>query len=270
MGRTAAPAVMTAQPKHGQRGDLSPSAFVVRRVETEYQRQEDARRRAEAADELVRIEANARSEQQAQEAQRALSSPYRDLALALAWFRDEWQASFPRRIHEHDAEHQSGEVLGAPSWTERWKTWLSSNDPDRDADDPRPVEPLRRAWLALRASGSMFDRAGAEYLFRLACLDFAMERAALTMDPPLAHPYIAWYAEKAIDRLREQVVKERTKKPGTVGRPEWMDRVGIGKSEAQHAAEEAAVREGLEDAAAGRTRPRDDIKAEARAAKEAA
>lgn len=209
--------------------------FTVRRAEEAYRQREKERERAEAIAEQRRLAQHARSQQQAQEARRALASPHRSLALALAWFRAEWQASSPWRLHEHDEEWQKGDVLGAPAWTERWKTWLMEVDPD----DPTPArDPLRRAHLLLRSSESPFDNAGADYLFRLACLDFDMERAALSMVPPIALPYIPWYAEKAIDRLRERMEAEHHRQAPTVPRPEWMARLGIGKSEAQHRAEE--------------------------------
>ena len=44
----------------------------------------------------------------------------------------------------------------------------------------------------------------------------------------------------AIDRLRERIDGERRKPAAAVSRPEWMDRLHIGKSDAQHAADEAA------------------------------
>lgn len=211
-------------------------AFTVRRADEAYKRAEKAREAREARDEQARLAQHARSQQRAEAAREALAHPYRDLAIALAWFKDEWQASTILRLHDIQDDPN-----GAPEWTERWKRWLEAHDPARDADDPWPWDPLRRAHLAMRASDSAFDRAGADYLFRLACLGFDMERAALAMDPPLALPFIAWYAEKAIDRLREKVQAARTKPASIVPRPEWMARLRIGKSEAQHAAEEAVA-----------------------------
>lgn len=182
-------------------------------------------------------EAHARSQQQAQEAERALASPHRSLRLALDWFASEWTASLPVRLHKADV---AGDA--SPEWSDRWKTWLTAHDegwkPGEDV--PPPFDPVRRAWLSLRRSTSMFDMFVAEYLFRLASMGFDMRAAAVTMDPPLAVPYIPGYTEKAIDRLRERIEGERRKPPAAVSRPEWMDRLSIGKSDAQHAAEEAA------------------------------
>ena len=207
------------------------AAFTVREAE-------EARKRAESAAETDRITQHARSQQQAEEAKRALASPHSSLRKALAWFRFEWTAADPVRLHKADV---AGDA--SPEWSDRWKDWLTAHDENRDPQDDStrpPFDPLRRGWLGLRRSSSMFDRAVAEYLFRVASLGFDLEAAALTMDPPQPPPYIAGYAEKAIDRLRERVEGERHRPAPTVPQPEWMGRLGIGKSDAQHAAEEAA------------------------------
>lgn len=233
-----------APPKAGRRGepyapahDIMPT-FTVHRAEQAYKTAEKERAAAEARDEAKRLDAHARSQQQAQEAQRALASPHRSLREALEWFRAEWQAALPVRLHEGWDSVEPGDVLGAPAWTLKWRNWLSSVDP---GDGEAPLyDPLRRAHMALTMSDSLWDRAGAAFLFRLGCLGFDPMCAARNMPDTLPTAYVAWYTEKAIDRLRERMAKERTKEPGKVERPEWMDRLHIGKSDAQHAAEEAA------------------------------
>ena len=215
-----------------------PTQFTVRRAEAAYKTAEDQRRRIEAQEEADRLAKHARSQQQAQEAQRALSSPHRSLREALEWFADEWRASFPARLHEAFSV-EADAVLGSPAWTERWKTWMTANDPAKDSDAPPTYEPIRRAHMAMTMSESLFDRCGAAYLFRLACLGFDPIAAGRNMDTPLGVEYVAWYTEKAIARLRERMDKERQKAPGRVDRPEWMERLHIGKSEAQHEAEAA-------------------------------
>lgn len=193
-----------------------------RHAEARYREAQEARARAEAVAEQRRQEQHARSQRQAEDARRALASPHRSLSLALGWFADEWTASLPVVLHDATEE----DALGAPDWHERWRRWLFAHDPGRDPGDPRAYDPLRRAWVAMYRSGSAFDRAGAEYLFRLASLGFDVERAGLRMDPPITLRYVAWYAEKAIDRLREKVVEAQREKPREVPQPEWIARTG--------------------------------------------
>jgi len=232
--RVLAVSVTVAQrPKSGQ----PLPAFIVRRAEASYRDAEEARKKAEAAAAVRMAEANARSIAQAEEAERALASPHRSLRLALDWFTHEWTASLPVRLHKADV---AGDA--SPEWADRWKAWLMAHDEgwQPGEDVPPPFDPTRRAWLRLRRSSNLFDKFVAEYLFRLASLGFDMRAAARDMDPPIAVPYIPGYTEKAIDRLRERIEGERRKPARTVDRPEWMDRLNIGKSDAQHAAEEAA------------------------------
>lgn len=212
--------------------------FTLRRADAAYKVAERERAEREAKDEAARLDAHARSQQQAQEAQRALASPHRSLREALEWFRAEWQAALPVRLHEGWDSVEPGDVLGAPAWTHKWRTWLASVDP---ADKSVPtMDPLRRAHMAMTMSESLWERAGAAFLFRLGCLGFDPISAGRNMPDVLPVTYTAWYTEKAIDRLRERIGQERSKPPGRVERPEWMDRLGIGKSDAQHHAEEAA------------------------------
>lgn len=217
--------------------DLRP-VFNVRRAEAAYVEAERKRKEAEAK-EVARItSAHARRQQEREDAQRALSSPHSSLREALAWFEDEWTATFPMALHEPFSV-EPGDVLGATAWTERWKRWVKAHDLNRDADDPRPYDALRRAHTSLTMSTSLWDRCAAAFLFRLACCAFDPLAAGRNMPDVLPVPYTAGYTEKAIDRLREVVARERTRQPSEARRPEWMDRLDIGKSEAQHKAEEA-------------------------------
>lgn len=211
-------------------------SFTVRRAEAAFKTAEKEREAAEAKATAERLTAHARSQQQAQEAQRALASPHRSLREALEWFRAEWQASLPVRLHEGWDSVEPGDVLGAPAWTLKWRNWLMSVDPK---DDTVPMDALRRAHMAMTMSESLWERSGAAFLFRLGCLGFDPLSAGRNMPDPLPVTYTAWYAEKAIDRLREKMEQERRKAPGRVERPEWMTRLGIGKSDAQANAEGA-------------------------------
>lgn len=195
-------------------------AFRLRRAELDHQRRERETREREAKAASLRAEQHARSAQQADEARQALASPHATLRLALDWFRTEWQAALPSKMHETDAVEPQSD-WGAPAWTDHFRGWIDG-----------PTDHLRRA-LAGMVNGNLSERMGAVYLFRLACLDFDILLAASRMEPPLADAYAAWYTEKAIGRLRERVrtVKEAPARP--IDRPEWMDRLGIGQSESQ-------------------------------------
>ena len=196
------------------------------RAEAAYRDAQAVRDKAEAVAAQRRLEQHARSQQQIQEARRALASPHASLRHALDWFRTEWQAALPWGMHSSVVE----DALGSPDWSERWRTFLTAHDPDRERDDPWPYDPLRRAWMWLGRPGTnLSDAAAGRYLFRLASLGFDMERAALTMDPPLPLPYIGRYTESAIDRLRERVHDEQRKAAPAVNRAGWMDRAAIGR-----------------------------------------
>lgn len=125
-------------------------------------------------------------------------SVYRGARDALSWFKDEWQAPIPERLHRHQVD--DGDRLGGPALSERFRRYLL--DPPRDD--------LRRAMLEM-ATGSLFERVAAHYLFALACRDFDPAAAGLSMSPPLMPEYSTYYAEKAVARLRERM--ERVDRP---------------------------------------------------------
>lgn len=136
---------------------------------------------------------------------RATSPMYRDVRNAIGWFRFHWTASLPRRLHEGFSTVEPDDVLGAPAWSDRFRRFLT--EPSHD--------PIRQAFDTM-ARGSLFDRCGAQFLFRLACLDFEPTSAGLAMTPPLLPEYATWYAEKAIARLSQVLARlpEREKPTG--------------------------------------------------------
>lgn len=211
-------------------------AFRLRRAESEYRRREREAAEREAREAQARMKAHARSAQQAEEARRALASPHRSLREALDWLRAEWEASGPLRLHEGADTVEERDTLGSPAWTARWLRWLTANDPDDG--EVRPFDPMRRAMLAMTRSGAV-EASLAGYLFRLACMGWDMEAAGLSLVPPVDVVYVGPYAEHAVRRLRERMEQERRREPASVSRPEWMDRLRIGRSESQHAAEGA-------------------------------
>jgi hypothetical protein len=91
------------------------------------------------------------------------------------------------------------DVLGGPAWSKRFEAYLLES----------PRDPLRIAWAEM-SRGSMFDRAGARFLFCLASCDFDPRAAGLAMCDAQGRALVlpefsSWYAEKAIDRLRERM-----------------------------------------------------------------
>ena len=134
-------------------------------------------------------------------------TPWRSLRLALDDFRAAWQEGIPTRLHESSGHVESQEVLGVPplggpAMTDRFRDFLTK--PART--------PMRRAVQRMRESGSLTDRVGAQYLFALACRDFDVFAAGLSLTPPLMPEYAPWYAERAIrraDEVSEQVERQR-------------------------------------------------------------
>jgi len=135
---------------------------------------------------------------------------HRRLRDALVQFRDLWQEGIPERLHE-SADHVEPGHLGGPVMTDRFRRWL--------LDGPRT--PMRLA-LAEMARGGLADRAGARFLFVLACRDFDVRSAGLAMARcrcldvrharpadcpawalPIGPEHVAWYAERAIARALE-------------------------------------------------------------------
>lgn len=219
-------------------------------------REEDARQERE---DRANTDAHALSAARVKEAKQSVESPYATLRAALGWFKFEWQTALPLTLHEGWSSVEPMDALGAPAWTARMATYLFGRKPKAGEDplsDQPPTDPLRLAWLWMSRSSSLFDRCGAVFLFRLACMDFDVIRTGLSMgghclcltpcrpstscpcpSSPITETYAPWYAEKAIDRLRERVVKASRRDAPTVKRQAWMDRVGVGLSESQSIAE---------------------------------
>ena len=144
-------------------------------------------------------------------------SQYQALRVALREFRDAWQEGMPERLHE-SAEHVEavdplGQVLGDPAMTERFRRLLLGG----------LHTPMRRAVRQM-AYGSLSDRVGARFLFALACRDYDVRAAGLSMSPPLMPEFSPWYAERAIRRAFEVIgqldkprpVRRRCKHDGCV------------------------------------------------------
>jgi len=168
------------------------------------------------------------------------SPRYRSVSQALAWFRAEWQASLPQRIHEGWSSVEPDDALGAPAFTQRFLRYLLAGD------DGQQRDPLRSALARMRRSGSVFERCGALYLFVLACSDFDPETAGKRMGgrcicqqpehherqcpvrtSPILAEYVVWYCEKALERLAEVMEQPQRRQGRAVERPHWMDRIGF-------------------------------------------
>ncbi len=177
-----------------------------------------------------------------------VASPWSSLREAMDWFRREWQDVLPRRLHEGWSTVEDKDLLGGPTWDDRFKDYVFRSD-GRAGEQ---VEPLREAFAVMRLKGNSFERIGAAYLFALASMDFDINGAALamgghcfclwdvpdkgiTMTPPhhgkpcpmpsapLMPEYAGWYAEKAIDRLRERTLAILRRPPRAVEKPDWID-----------------------------------------------
>lgn len=175
---------------------------------------------------------------------------------ALAWFRDVWASTVDvARIHEGFASVEPGDQNGGPAWHRRFVRFI--------VEGPETYSPVRMAWARMRYRGGLTDRTGAVFLFVLACRDFDLRSAGLEMlghcvcpaihlpecgcaDPeqgrhqhgacpspsqPLFEEFVPWYAERAINRLREKLDEEPPAR--TVERPAWMDRIGFETGDGQ-------------------------------------
>jgi len=142
---------------------------------------------------------------------------YRDLRVALEWFKEEWQTDLPEKLHEASVHVSELDHLGGPSMTERFLHYLDSGVLWVGDE----VWRLERAHGRLRqvltdmARGSFIERRAARFLFVLACQDFDPERAGMAMTPRLTSDYSPYYTEKVIARLRERMeqAEERRHQP---------------------------------------------------------
>lgn len=163
------------------------------------------------------------------------------LAALLKWFRTEWQAEMGSgRIHVRDTD-----AGGDPDWHARFRALVElpkvkDGDPVEWTGSSSTSLPLRY-HLRNMARASHRGRTRAEFLFRLACLDFDVMVAARHTSPAAwDHHGEQWaldFAENSLRRLHRRCID-----------PRWNDAEGprtfvqrrIGKSEAQSAAEDAA------------------------------
>jgi len=129
-------------------------------------------------------------------------TPWRSLRLALDDFRAAWQEGIPSKLHESSEVVEPDSVLGAPRMTDRFHAFI----------EEAPRTPMRRAVQRMIDSMNLTDRVGGRYLFALACRDFDVFAAGLSLTPPLMPEYAPWYAERAIrraDEVSEQVERQR-------------------------------------------------------------
>lgn len=177
---------------------------------------------------------------------------YRDLREALVWFEEMWSPALANvaRLHGGYATVEPGDMLGGPEWHRRFARFL--------LDGAEHYDPVRMAWARMRYHGTMSERAGAMFLFVLACRDLDLHAAGLAVaghclcspvhlpecrcdDPaegrhqhgpcplpsmPVFDEWVAWVAERAIDRLRWYIEHEPPARP-IAEQPEWMRRAGF-------------------------------------------
>lgn len=176
---------------------------------------------------------------------------HRELHDAVGWFRDAWQDALTRvdRLHEGWSSVEPEDQNGGPAWHRRFARFVLVG--------PETYDPFRIAWARMRYTGGRAERAGAAFLFVLACRDFDLRTAGLAMaghcvcpqthlpecacaDPargkhqhgpcsspslPLFEEYVGWFAVGAIARLRDLL--DHPPDPTPVDRPGWMERTGF-------------------------------------------
>ena len=132
---------------------------------------------------------------------------YHELGQALEWFRHEWQADLPARLHESAVHVEDHDHLGGPRMTDRFRDYIASGVMwvDDEAWQLEPPKGRVRPVLVTMAMGSNLERHAARFLFTLACLDFDPEQAGMAMTPPLMPEYSFYYTEKAITRLAKRM-----------------------------------------------------------------
>jgi hypothetical protein len=139
---------------------------------------------------------------------------YRELRSALDWFRAEWQASLPEKLHESAVHVADDDHLGGPAMTDRFRDYISSGVMWVDGE-PWRLEGargrIRPVLVDMATSGSALERKAAHYLFVLACMDFDPERAGMRMTPPLLPEYSFYYAEKAIVRIAQRMTQHEAR-----------------------------------------------------------
>ncbi len=152
-----------------------------------------------------------------------------DLSSLVRWFRHEWQAEMGSgRLHVRETDGG-----GAPNWHARFRQLIEG-------------EQLRsfpvRYHLASMSRASQRGMRRAEFCFRLACTDYDVLATVRATSPAgydeHGEDWALDYAEMCLRRLWRKVTDVAANDPSD-GRPRrYLPRVG--KSEAQHRAEEAA------------------------------
>lgn len=239
---------------------LTPSRIA--RANAAYDRQVKANSAAAAAASLRYTQEHDRSERAAERERMAIVRPWPGLLASIGWFKREWQDALPRHLHDAWDTVEPGDSLGSPRLNDRWRAYLFGGTDTH--------EPIRHALRGMALSSDRSDRVGAAYLFTLACMDFQPALAGWALaghcacyierddlgKPTEAHPehptvctdrllplpdeYVLDYAQRMIDRLRALVVRAERQLPRSLPEPEWKARLGIGVSESQHRAQEAA------------------------------
>jgi hypothetical protein len=152
-----------------------------------------------------------------------------NLSRLVSWFRHEWHAEMGSgRIHVRDTDEG-----GAPDWHQRFKDLINETDLHRF--------PMRYHLDRMSRSSTRGSRR-AVFLFRLACSDFDVLSTVRATSPAgydeHGEEWALDYAEASLRRLYRQATDVSVNDPDS-GRPRrYLPRVG--KSEAQHRAEEAA------------------------------
>lgn len=98
------------------------------------------------------------------------------LAALVKWFMDAAADDIPRRMHS-----RAYNEMGTPEWHGSFRAWLMSHPATTD-DDGYVMSPFR-FWMWEMKSEGRAARIGAEYLYRLACLDGDWLAAARTITP---------------------------------------------------------------------------------------
>lgn len=206
------------------------SASRTARAESRYREQEREAERAEQATALRYAREHEQSEGRAQRERMAVATPWPSLLGAIGWFKRQWLDGLPASLHRSGGHVEPDDTAGTPELTGRWRAYIARMD---DLLEREP-EPIRDAIRYMATGPNRYDRLGARYLFALACADFepvkagwemrgvcvclTAEEHALAPCPamPISDEYSPWYAERAIERLRQVVMKRAQRRPGRV------------------------------------------------------
>ena len=168
------------------------------------------------------------SEKRAQRERMEVARPWPSLLGQLGWFKRQWLEGLPAALHRSGGHIEPDDVHGSPELTQKWRTYIGRMD---DLSEREP-EPVRDAIRYLATGPNRYDRLGARFLFALACADFEPVKAGWEMRGvcvclsdeehqlapcpamPLSDEYSPWYAERAIERLRQVVMKRAQRRPG--------------------------------------------------------